>query len=214
MWTMERAHPPTCGGVRVLRSRTWRRARSASFAISVILAVVVFLSMVFSTSHAYGRGSPSRHVASSSSSTRVPTTAPDVRHVPSFTTTRRQACLAFWGFCGAAVVVPPGNAAYVLNDDSGEYEQVEDQDWQTTWKERLDKASTMSPDQVFLAAKGAGNVDLKQGPETDVSKKRRAMAGCRDKTLRQKAGLSEEKACNARVLQGDIDFMIQAMDGN
>ena len=74
---------------------------------------------------------------------------------------------------GAAVLFAPSsaNAKYVLNED-GDYEEVEEEDWQTAWKGRLDKAKTMTPDEVFMAARGAGNTDLKEGPESDASKKR------------------------------------------
>ena len=69
----------------------------------------------------------------------------------------RRAALLNTSFALASVPTI-ANAVTVLNDD-GEYVQVTEQDWQTTWKSRLDKASTMSTDQVFMAARGAGNVD-------------------------------------------------------
>jgi len=116
----------------------------------------------------------------------------------------------------AAFLLLPSNAAnaaskrYILNDE-GEYDEVEDPDWQTAWKERLDKAQTMSADEVFMAARGAGNLDLKEGPESDASKKRRAMAGCRDTVARQKSGVTDTKECTARVLNGDVDFMLKVL---
>lgn len=107
-----------------------------------------------------------------------------------------------------ALLIPkPAGARYVLNEE-GDYDEVEDKDWQTTWKERMDKAQSMSTDEIFNAARGAGNLDLKEGPESDASRKRRAMSACRDAELRKKAGAAEAKECNARVLQGETDFIL------
>ena len=118
----------------------------------------------------------------------------------------------------AAVVVTTttipqsANARYVLNEETGEYDEVTDEDWQTTWKKRLDKAQTMGTEDVFLAAQGAGNLDLKDGmDESETSKKRRAMAGCRNDRLRGKSGVGDVKECTKRVLSGDYQFMIDAM---
>lgn len=102
-------------------------------------------------------------------------------------------------------------ARYVLNEDTGEYDEVQDKDWQTTWGERLDKAKSMSTEEVFLAAQGAGNQELRVGEESEASKKRRALAGCRNDGLRAKAGIKDAKECTARVLANDYQFMIDAM---
>jgi hypothetical protein len=102
------------------------------------------------------------------------------------------------------------NARYILNEETGDYEEVQDKEWQTEWKERLDKAQTMSTDDVFLAARGAKN-RVEGMEESEASKKRRAMAGCRDTGLLTKSGLTDVKECTARVLQGDVDFMLQVM---
>mmetsp|Transcript_23949 Transcript_23949/g.35513 ORF Transcript_23949/g.35513 Transcript_23949/m.35513 type:complete len:181 (+) Transcript_23949:69-611(+) len=99
------------------------------------------------------------------------------------------------------------NARVVLNDE-GDYVEVTDEDWQTAWKQRLDKASSMSKDEIFNAARGAGNLELKDGEESDPSKKRRAMSACRDSTLRSKAGVNDSKTCNSRVMGGDFDFIL------
>jgi hypothetical protein len=117
-------------------------------------------------------------------------------------------------FATAAVLTLPqlANARYVLNEETGEYDEVTDEDWQTTWKKRLEKAQSMGTEDVFLAAQGAGNLDLKDGiDESDASKKRRAMAGCRNDNLRAKSGESDVKVCTKRVLAGDFQFMIDAM---
>jgi hypothetical protein len=107
-----------------------------------------------------------------------------------------------------AAFTGPANAKYLLNAD-GDYEEVTDEeDWQTVWKQRLDKAGNMSSDEIFAAARGAGNTDLREGEESDASKKRRAMSACRDSGLRAKAGVTDTKACNNRVMGGDIDFIL------
>jgi hypothetical protein len=111
----------------------------------------------------------------------------------------------------AAAAAPVVSNAAVRLDEDGEYRDVEDVDWQTAWKERLDKAQNMSPDEVFNAARGAGNLDLKDGPESEASRKRRAMSSCRDAGLRAKAGESDAKKCTARVFAGEVDFILDAM---
>ena len=99
------------------------------------------------------------------------------------------------------------NARYILNDD-GDYEEVDEEDWQTVWKKRLDKAGNMTSDEIFAAARGAGNTDLKQGEDNYASKKRRAMSACRDSSLGAKAGVTDLKACNNQVMNGDVDFIL------
>lgn len=113
----------------------------------------------------------------------------------------------------ALMTITPGaaKARLMLNED-GEYEEIEEGEWQSAWKERLDKAQGMTPAEVFRAAQGAGNMNLKQGPESEASKKRRAMAGCRDTEIRTKAGIDDPKECTARVLGGgDLDFILDTM---
>mmetsp|Transcript_49042 Transcript_49042/g.59365 ORF Transcript_49042/g.59365 Transcript_49042/m.59365 type:complete len:189 (+) Transcript_49042:61-627(+) len=103
---------------------------------------------------------------------------------------------------------------YVLNEETGDYDEVIDPDWQTEWKSRLDKIQTMSKDEVFMVAKGAGNMELKDGEESPASKKRRAMAGCRDEKSRRKVAGGkgiDEKTCTNRVFNGEVDFMIDVM---
>ena len=103
------------------------------------------------------------------------------------------------------------SARYVLDDETGEYVEVQDEDWQTAWKQRIDKAQTMSTDEIFQAARGAGNVDLRDGPESDASKKRRAMSACRDTTVRAKAAAGNERECTARVFAGEVDFLLKEL---
>lgn len=121
---------------------------------------------------------------------------------------------AFLASTAAAVLLPAtaANARYAMNEETGEYDEVEDPTWQEAWKGRLDKAQSMSTDDVFMAARGAGNVELREGEESFSSKKRRAMSACRDPTLIQKSGVRDPKECSARILSGDIDFMLKVMD--
>ena len=103
------------------------------------------------------------------------------------------------------------NARYILNND-GEYEEVTDPSWQNAWKDRLDKAQSMTTDEVFMAARGAGNTDLRgDEPESESSKKRRAMAGCRDNGIRVKSGVVDIKECTSRVFSGDFSFVLDVM---
>ena len=106
------------------------------------------------------------------------------------------------------------NARYILNEQTGEYDEVNDEDWQTTWSKRLDKAKSMGTEEVFLAAQGAGNLNLraKGMEESETSKKRRALAGCRNDRLRQLSGDGgSAQECTARVLKNDYQFMVDVM---
>ena len=107
--------------------------------------------------------------------------------------------------------IQPAWARYILDEETGDYVEIEDVAWQTEWKQRLDKASTMTKDEIFEAARGAGNTDLKTGPESAASKKRRAMSACRDSAIRAKTGLADEKECTARVFAGEIDFLLDSL---
>jgi hypothetical protein len=124
------------------------------------------------------------------------------------TSTRRAALIssAVW----ILPIATKDNARLVMNEETGDYDDVVDEDWQTAWKQRLDKASAMSADEIVMAARGAGN-RIEGTTESEASRKRRAMAGCRDKTFLKKAGFDNEKACTAKVIQGDVALMLKAM---
>ena len=123
-----------------------------------------------------------------------------------------QELAAIGGWVDSAGKAPSGKQQ-ILNEDSGEYaDRDQDESWQGTWKSRLDKASGMSPDEILMAARGGGNTEQKEGPESPASAKRRAMAGCRIEGIRKKDGMPDEKACAARVLKGDPDFMLDVLD--
>eukprot|EP00587_Corethron_hystrix_P011725 CAMPEP_0113314768 /NCGR_PEP_ID=MMETSP0010_2-20120614/10693_1 /TAXON_ID=216773 ORGANISM="Corethron hystrix, Strain 308" /NCGR_SAMPLE_ID=MMETSP0010_2 /ASSEMBLY_ACC=CAM_ASM_000155 /LENGTH=118 /DNA_ID=CAMNT_0000171113 /DNA_START=244 /DNA_END=600 /DNA_ORIENTATION=- /assembly_acc=CAM_ASM_000155 len=111
------------------------------------------------------------------------------------------------GLSTAATVLPsPAFARYVMNEE-GEYVKLEEVDWKAAWKARADKASSMSRDEIFQAGRGAGNVGVREGPESDASRKRRAFSGCRDPDGLRRTGLTE-KECNTRVLGGETDFVL------
>mmetsp|Transcript_19344 Transcript_19344/g.36519 ORF Transcript_19344/g.36519 Transcript_19344/m.36519 type:complete len:212 (-) Transcript_19344:131-766(-) len=108
----------------------------------------------------------------------------------------------------------PAAARWILDDDTGEFVEVDDVDWQTAWKERLDKASTMTSDEIFAAARGAGNVVADPQEESPASRKRRALSACRNNTLRSQAGAGTEQECTARVLNGkEVDFILTPPNG-
>ena len=114
----------------------------------------------------------------------------------------------------AAEQPPKTKKRYVLDEETGDYVEVieEDGNWQKEWKSRYDQMSTMSKDEIFVAARGAGNVDSKDlANESLASKKRRAFSGCRDKATRAKLDNIAEKSCAKRVLEGDIDFVLNVL---
>jgi hypothetical protein len=140
--------------------------------------------------------------------------------------------------------------------------------WTDSWGSRLGKASQMSPDQIRMAARGAGNVRevaISRGAhphrsaavsnsarwrceptpirighvagvrtrrdratagglpraarraqgevESPKAQKRRAFAGCREASSLARSGGGDEKTCVARVTGGDVDFMLDTLDG-
>jgi len=121
--------------------------------------------------------------------------------------------LSAMGIVGMASMFPQeAQARYVLDNETGEYVKVDDEDWQTAWRQRLDKAQGMSQQEIFKAARGAGNLDLKDGQESDASKKRRAMSACRDANVRDKANAGSEGGCAKRVFAGEVDFLLDALE--
>ncbi len=104
-------------------------------------------------------------------------------------------------------------ALYVMDEETGDYVEVTEDDWKTAWKQRLEKAQTLSKDEIFQAARGAGNLELKEGrTESEASKKRRAMSACRDATVRSKAQVDmSERDCTARVFGGEVQFMLDVL---
>ena len=70
----------------------------------------------------------------------------------------------------------------------------------------------MSDREKFLAARGALRDADATTPESDKSKKRRAMAGCKEDGFRKQAGYKDEASCNSRVMSGDTAFMLEVMD--
>lgn len=82
---------------------------------------------------------------------------------------------------------------------------------QRAWESSAGKTTT----EIMMAARGAGTRDPNAPPESERSRKRRAMAGCKEEAYRQLAdgALQSEAACNSRVLGGDAQFMLDVLDG-
>ena len=123
------------------------------------------------------------------------------------------AVATFPGSAMAAANKPKTKTRYVMDDETGDYVAVEDDgDWQKEWKSRYDQMSTMSKDEIFVAARGAGNIDSKDLiNESPASRKRRAFSGCRDKGTRAKLDNIGEKECSKRVMEGDYEFVLPAL---
>ena len=90
-------------------------------------------------------------------------------------------------------------------DDAGavSYSQV-----QRAWE----KAAKMSDREKLLAARGVAILpkDPTSG-DSERSRKRRAMGGCHDDVFRKEAGCESEAQCNRRVLNGDMQFILDVM---
>ena len=108
---------------------------------------------------------------------------------------------------------------YVLDEETGDYIEVEEETWQEAWRGRWNEASTMSTDQIFEAARGAGNLDKKSlEDESPASKRRRALSACRNPTVRSRVNNDSndsplsERDCTARILkEGEIDFILNVL---
>jgi hypothetical protein len=105
--------------------------------------------------------------------------------------------------------------ANALNyDENGEWIKPVEKSWQEVWGDRAAKASTMSQDEIFLAAKGAGNRP-KDGAEKETPKarKRRAMAACRITSVVSKVSGLTERDCIIRVNDGgEPSFILDILD--
>lgn len=74
-----------------------------------------------------------------------------------------------------------------------------------------EKSAGMSQREILMVARGAGRVE-DSSKESDKSRKRRAMAGCKDDIFRSAAGYKDEASCNRRVLDGDLQFILDVMN--
>ena len=82
---------------------------------------------------------------------------------------------------------------------------------QRAWESSEGKTTT----EIMMAARGAIKRDPDAPPESERSRKRRAMAGCHEEAYRKLAGAIEsEAACNSRVLGGEVQFMLTVLDAN
>ena len=82
---------------------------------------------------------------------------------------------------------------------------------QRAWEQSADQTQR----ERLLSLRGAGKPELANGEvESPKKQKRRAMAGCHDEIFREQAGYKVESECNARVMSGDVQFMINVMDAS
>ena len=103
-----------------------------------------------------------------------------------------------------AVIAVESSFGYVDNAGQKSYSQV-----QRAWEQSADQTQR----ERLLAMRGA--IKLTNGEEESPRKqKRRAMAGCHDEIFREQAGFRVEADCNARVMSGDLQFMLNVMDAS
>jgi hypothetical protein len=95
-------------------------------------------------------------------------------------------------------------------DENGEYVEVKDKEWTEEWKDRAAKMQSMSPDEIFMAGRGATNVPVSE--LSDAGKKRRALAGCRVDATR-KAAKVDATAKAAKVPAARDDLGVEAAAG-
>jgi len=82
---------------------------------------------------------------------------------------------------------------------------------QRAWESSNGKTTT----EIMMAARGAVKRETDSPPESERSKKRRAMAGCKEEAYRKLAAASDSEAsCNSRVLGGDVQFMLDVLDAD
>jgi hypothetical protein len=107
---------------------------------------------------------------------------------------------------GADEVQMTSEFGYIDNAGRKSYSQV-----QRAWEQ----SSDMTQRERVLALRGAGKPDLANGDvESPKKQKRRAMAGCHDEVFREQAGYKVESDCNARVMSGDVQFILSVMDAS
>jgi hypothetical protein len=68
--------------------------------------------------------------------------------------------------------------------------------------------------EVMMELRGASLGKGKQGDESEKSRKRRAMAGCKDELFWREAQAESEAICNSRVMAGDVQFMLDVLDAD
>ena len=104
----------------------------------------------------------------------------------------------------ADINTAPSEFGYVDSAGRKSYSQV-----QRAWEQSADQTQR----ERLLSLRGAGKPELANGEvESPKKQKRRAMGGCHDEIFREQAGYKAESDCNARVMGGDVQFMINVMD--
>lgn len=99
------------------------------------------------------------------------------------------------------------------DQETGEWTAPVDEDWQTTWKKRAEKASKMSPDEIKMAARGARKLTPEElANESKAGKKRRAMAACRTSDYQKTLKIKEIDCVNKVLKTGEVDFILDILD--
>jgi len=114
----------------------------------------------------------------------------------------RRALLGAIAVSGSAAPAKAGFGGYDDASGSKSYSQV-----QRAWE----SSSGKSQREVMMELRGA-SLGRKQVDETAKSRKRRAMAGCKDDLFRREARAESEASCNSRVLSGEMQFMLDVLD--
>ena len=136
---------------------------------------------------------------------RSPAPAPSVQQSVS-----RRCVLPLIAGALATSGMPPGahsienSLGYLDSAGQKSYSQV-----QRAWEQSAD----MTQRERMLSLRGASKPTDGQ-EESPKAKKRRAMAGCHDAEFRVQAGYKAEADCNARVMGGDVGFILDVMDAS
>ena len=99
------------------------------------------------------------------------------------------------------------------DQETGEWVPPADEDWQTTWKKRAEKASKMTPDEIKMAARGARKLTSDElANESKAGKKRRAIAACRTSDYQKVLNIKEIDCVNKVIKTGEVDFILDILD--
>ena len=72
----------------------------------------------------------------------------------------------------------------------------------------------MTDVEVRMSLRGAAPPPAAGEAEPEPRRKRRAMAACKEPEYRKVAGVDSEASCNARVMAGDVQFILDALAGS
>ena len=135
------------------------------------------------------------------------------------TLSRRAAIAAAISLPGSALAIETGEVNRDMSKSAARQTQLGYKDdlgvksysaVQRAWESSNGKTTT----EIMMAARGATKRDADAPPESERSKKRRAMAACHEEGYRKRVGLDTdtEADCNKRVLGGETQFMLDVLD--